>query len=270
MKKETKELARTLCIALAVMMAVPVAYRVFVHFWPPEERPRQSITQFFDAPESESGEKLLAKPVAKWTEAEKKAEPAVYAWLQGQGSEILPWEWTDEARKKDPKGYAKCWRRIWNERKLHYEKLLAQHQKDIKRLEREAENLAVIYDHRTNQIARLHSIAATNDFPCKVAVERLEKGRFWGWNKRVEMVECSDAAEIVSVTNSICSREVAIAQEEDRTVDDLFFAGIALGKIVGSCENALEICNENSRLAEIPPSQEEGLRKAFVENLKRE
>lgn len=270
MKKETKEVARVLCIAVAVMTAVPVAYRVFVHFWPPEERPRQSAMQFISWAAAESSMKLLAKPVAKWTESDAKAEPEVYAWLQGQGSEILPWEWTDEARQKDPKGYAKCWRRIWSERRLHCESLLAQHRKELKRLGRELENLAVVYVHRTNQIARLNSIAATNDFPCQVAVERLEKGRFWGWNKRVELVECRDAAEIVSVTNSICSREVAIAQEEDRTADDLFFASIALQKIVGSCENMLETCCQNSGIAEIAPSQEEELRKALVENLKSE
>ena len=266
MKKETKELARTLCIALAVMMAVPIAYRAFVHFWPPTERPRQSAMQFISG--TESGVKLLAKPVAKWTEAEANAEPEAYAWLQSQGSEILPWEWTDEARQKDPRGYAKCWRRIWNERSLHYKSLLAQHRKELKRLERELENLAAVHAHRTNQIARLNSLAATNGFPCQVAVERLEKGRFWGWNKRIELVECSAAAEIVSVTNSICSREVAIAQEEDRTVDDLFFASIALKKIVGSCENMLETCCQNSGIAEIAPSQEEELRKALVETLK--
>ena len=45
MKKETKELLRLFGVALMVMMVVPLAYRVVIHFWPPEERPRQTLAQ---------------------------------------------------------------------------------------------------------------------------------------------------------------------------------------------------------------------------------
>jgi len=38
MKIETKELVRTLGIALAAMLVVPLAYRVYIYIWPPEEK----------------------------------------------------------------------------------------------------------------------------------------------------------------------------------------------------------------------------------------
>ena len=48
MKKETKELLRVLGVAFLLMMAVPLVYRVVIHFWPPEEKPRRTISQFFE------------------------------------------------------------------------------------------------------------------------------------------------------------------------------------------------------------------------------
>ena len=101
MKKETKEPLRIFGAAIVMMMVVPIAYRVFVHFCPPEEKPRQTLAQFLEEVQRESCMKLLTKPIAKWSDAEAKLEPEVYVWLKEQGNEILPWEWTEEARRKD-------------------------------------------------------------------------------------------------------------------------------------------------------------------------
>ena len=158
MKKETKELLRLFGVAVMVMMVVPLAYRVIIHFWPPEERPRQTLSQFLEEAQRANCIKLLTKPIMKWLDTEVKLEPEIYAWLKAQGDEILPWDWTEEARRKDPKGYAKCWHRIWKERKSHYERLLAEHQKEIKRLDRELQVLTTIHTHRTTQIARLRIV----------------------------------------------------------------------------------------------------------------
>ena len=221
MKNETKELARTLGIALVAMMVVPLSYRVWVYFWPPEEKPHQTLTEFFKEAESARGIKLLTTPAAKWTDEEAKSEPEIYAWLMEQGDEILPWEWTEEARRKDPKGYEKCWRRIWKERKSHCDKLFAEQQKELRQLGRELQIITTIHAHRTNQIERLRAIAATNSFPCQIALERLTKGRFWGWNKKAEVVECKNVAEIIVATNSICSIEMATAEDEVKSVKSL-------------------------------------------------
>ena len=270
MGKETKEfieLMRTLGIALAAIMAVPLAYRAYVYFWPPEEKPHQTLAEFLKEAESASCIKLLTKPISKWSAEEVKAEPEIHAWLKEQGDTILPWEWTEEARRKDSKGYAKCWRRIWEARRSHCEKLLAKQRKEIKRLNRERQVLVAIHTHRTNQIARLRAFAATNTFPCQVALERLEEGRFWGWNKKVEMVECKDAAAIFAVTNSICSREAATAHEEDKNILALANSMSSSEKELAVCEKMHEICNDNVRLIEDMSAQDEVLKKALVENL---
>ena len=259
---------RLLGIAVLVMLAVPLTYRVCIYFWPPDTQPRPTLEQFVKEAKDEHCLKLLAKPSAKWTEADVKSEPEIYAWLKGQGNEILPWDWTDEARRKDPKGYAKCWQRIWKERKSLCEKLLAKHQEELERQDQEFQILTTIHAHRTNQIARLRALAATNTFPCQVALERLEKGRFWGWNRKVETVACGDAAAIVAVTNSVCSKESATAQDELRRT-------LALGNAIASskeksalCGRLLGICDQSKSLIENGTSQDELLKKALIENLK--
>ena len=85
MKKETKECIRVFGIALAVMIAVPLAYRVCISIWPPKEKPHRSLDQFFREAEIAHSLELLATPVAKWSDADAKAEPEIYAWLKEQG-----------------------------------------------------------------------------------------------------------------------------------------------------------------------------------------
>ena len=268
MKKETKEFVRLLGIAVLVMLAVPLAYRVYIYFWPSDAQPRPTLEQFVKEAKSEHCMKLLVKPIAKWTDADVKSEPEIYAWLKGQGNEILPWDWTEEARRKDPKGYAKCWQRIWKERKSHCEKLLVKHQEELERLDRELQILTTIHAHRTNQIVRLRALAATNTFPCQVALEHLEKGRFWGWNKRVETVACEDATAILGVTNSVCSKESATAQDEMRRVLTLENAISSSKEKSALYGNLIEICARSNGLIENGSSQDELLKKALVENLK--
>ena len=267
MKKETKEFVRLLGIAVLVMLVVPLAYRACVYFWPSVAEPRPPLEQFVKEAKNEHCLKLLAKPIAKWTEADAKSEPTIYAWLKGQGNEILPWDWTDEARRKDPKGYAKCWQRIWKERQSLCEKLLAKHQDELESQDRELRILTTIHAHRTNQIVRLRALAATNTFPCQVALERLEKGRFWGWNRKVETVACEDAAAIVAATNSVCSKESETAEDEMRRALALENA-IALSKEKSALYGRLlGICDQRKSLIENGPSQDELLKKALIENL---
>ena len=270
MKKETKELVRTLGNALAAMMVVPLSYRVWVYFWPPEEKPRQTLTEFFKEAESARGIKLLTTPAAMWTDEEAKSEPEIYAWLKEQGNEILPWEWTDEARRKDQKGYAKCWRRIWRERKSCCERLLAGHQTENKRLGRELQIITTIHAHRTNQIERLRAIAATNSFPCQIALERLAKGRFWGWNKKAEVIECKDVAEITAATNSICSIEMATAEDEVKSAKSLSDSLASTKEKSIVHEKLCEICNRSNGLIEneISADNAEILQKSLVKVLK--
>ena len=270
MKKEAKELVGLLGAALVVMAAVPLAYRVYIHYWPQEGNPRQTLAQFLEKAQMASCMELLTKPVGKWSDAEVKSEPEIYAWLKEQGNEILPWEWTEEARRKDPKGYAKCWGRIWKERKDFCEGRFAEQQEEIKRLDRELQILATIHTHRTNQIARLVALAATNTFPCRIALERLKKGRFWGWNKYGEEVECADTAAIMTATNSIYSNEVALAEYETRSATSLSDSIASTKAKLALYEQLSEVCGKCNDLIEDEslPDQDELLRKSLVEVLK--
>ena len=270
MKKETRELLRPLSIALMVMAAVPLAYRVYIHYWPQEANQRPTLAQFLEQAQMASCMELLTKPVGKWSDAEVKSEPEIYAWLKEQGNEILPWEWTEEARRKDPKGYAKCWGRIWKERKAFCESRFAEQQKEIQRLDRELQILDAIHTHRTNQITRLVALAATNTFPCRIALERLKKGRFWGWNKYVEEIECADAAAIMTATNSIYSKEVAVAEYETRSATALSDSIASSKAELALYEQLSEVCGKCNGLieAESLSDQDELLRKSLVEVLK--
>ena len=270
MKKEAKELAGMFGAALLVVVVLALAYRVVVRLWPPEETQHQTLAQFLEEAQRASCVRLLVKPAANWSDAEVGLEPEIHAWLKEQGNEILPWEWTDEARRKDPKGYAKCWRRIWKERKSVCERMLSGQQKEIKQLDRELLILTTVYAHRTNQIVRLRAFAATNAFPCQVSVERLEKGRLWGWNKHVEVVECKAAAEIAAATNSICSQETAAAADEASRVAAMT-ASLASAKEKSALyENLCGICDKCSRIVEgdTLPEHNEILQNSLVEVLK--
>ena len=268
MKTETKELMRLFGIAILVMVALPLVYRGYIYFWPPEEKPHQTLTQFLEEVQREQCLRLLTKPVGKWSDAEAKLEPEIYSWLKEQGNEILPWEWTEEARRKDPKGHAKCWRRIWKERSSHCERLLVECEEESRRLDRELQIITTIHDHRTNQIARLRTIVSTNTFPCQVALERIEKGRFWGWNKRIEFVECKDLAALMAEPNSVCSKEAATAQSEIKSALALSNSISASKEKSALFQKLCETCDQNKRQVENESAQDELLKKSLIETLK--
>ena len=270
MKEKTRDYVRIFGVMLIVMVAVPLAYQVCIRLWPPDTKPRKTLTQFFDEAESARCMKLLVKPVVNWSETEARLEPEIYAWLKEQGNDILPWEWTEEARRKDPKGYAKCWRRVWEERKEHCENLFEHHQKEAGRLEQELQLLATVYDHRTNQIVRLRALAATNAYPCQVSLEHIEKGWLWGWNRNVEVVECSDAPAIIAATNSICSKEEALAQDEGKRVLAMSASVSSSKEKSALYEQLCAICDKNRRLVDDEPLQDDALKKSLIENLKSE
>jgi len=186
MKPSTKEFVKMLAVSFVVMMALPVGYRVW-RIWNPEpERPRQTLTQLLAETAGNNAVRLLRTPVAQWTEYDKKTEPQIFGWLEAHGKTVLPWEWTDEARRKDPDGYRKLWLGIFKEQESELNSRQKAERKQLKAIERELWIAETLFDHRTNQIARVRAYVATNAFPMAVTAERLEKGRFWGWNRTPE------------------------------------------------------------------------------------
>ena len=130
MKKESKDILWVVVIGFAVMFALPAAYRVWIHFNPPPQRKPISVVLH------EAGgvrrEALLATPTDKWTDADKKLAPDVHEWLTAHADVILPWEMSEEARKKDWKGYCNSWRRIVDELSDRLEKFAARRAEDVK------------------------------------------------------------------------------------------------------------------------------------------
>ena len=182
MKKEMRDTALAVAAALVVMVAMPLSYRAWRHFHPQPEAPRRTLTDFIAKVSEDRAARLLRTPLSKWTEADGKAEPMVRAWLEAHATTILPWEWTDEARRKDPAGYLKLWAGLFEEQKSLRNRRLRVERANLKRAERDFLAAETVYVHRTNQIARIVEYASTNVFPMTVKVERLSKGVFWGWN----------------------------------------------------------------------------------------
>lgn len=115
MKQEKKGAVGGLLIAFAVMMLVPLGYRVWIHFNPPPPRPAFSLTKYLSEAKDANVPLLLVKPFSKWSDAEKRRAPEIAAWLETKEKTILPWEWTDEARRKDSERYLKTWEDILEE-----------------------------------------------------------------------------------------------------------------------------------------------------------
>ena len=256
--------------------AVLAVLSIGIYIWPIKEEPCKSLAELLGAEIEDVKHvrcmELLTRPISKWSEDDAASEPEIYEWLKVQGNEILPWEWTDEARRKDQKGYQKSWRRIWKNRQSYCSKQCKDSQKEIKLLEREQLILATIYTHRTNQIARLQGIAATNTYPCRVSLERIEKGRFWGWNKHNEVIECENADKLNESKGGIIGEEIAKSQEEINSARDLSRRLASLKERLAFYESLREICDKNNGLIEQVSldGQDEGLRESLVEILKGE
>ena len=161
-----RDVVRMVVIVMLVMAVPPLAYRVWTAHHPSEAGEDQSLSGFLVKTVEDRALELLKTPLAKWSEADRQNEPGIAAWLEACVQTVLPWEWSDEARRKDPSGYRKAWKRVWS--------AVPDGQAD-----------RVRYSHLTNQIVRIASAGPVLK-PTSVSVERLTKGRFWGWNSHLE------------------------------------------------------------------------------------
>lgn len=192
MRPSGGEIVKIVFVGFAIMLAVPAAYRLWLVCHPQPERPRPSLSQYFERSAEANAVRLLTTPLAKWSDGERSAKPLIAAWLKEHDRTVLPWEWTDEARRKDPGGYLKIWRKLFEERKSALEAAVKSARKRLADLGDGLAAMTKVQAHRTNQLDRLVAIAATNSFPMTVSVERMEKGRFWGWNTRAESMTFAD------------------------------------------------------------------------------
>ncbi len=106
MNKDIHGFVKTGAICLAVMVAVPVGYRVWVAHDPPSLR---SAQEYLDAKLLEQERKMLFTPAAEWSDVQRVNEPEIYRWLERHAGEVHPW--TDAAREieRNPESYADRW-----------------------------------------------------------------------------------------------------------------------------------------------------------------
>ena len=214
MTKGAKDLLKTSCLALLLMLAIPAVFRAWMVFNPPPPRPAQLPNAPMDmaAIARNRARILLRTPPARWTASDRQAEPAIFGWLSAQAKTVLPWEWSETARTKDPDGYARAWRTLF----AGQQKMLSDVGKDVHRrmdrLSSAIEMETFLHTYATNQLMRLNAQFATNAYPATVKVETLTKGRFWGWNRRTSLHELPDAEAARTLHVQLTSNVTALVR----------------------------------------------------------
>ena len=216
MTEEKKGILRMLVITFAVMLTIPLAYRVWITFNPPAPSERLSLAEFFDKATANRSIRLLKTPLDRWTKTDRAAEPKIAAWLEAHSKIVLPWEWSSEAQKKDPKGYRKAWKKLLDEVISELEHSVEITRKELKKLDREAGNNRTLHSHLTNQVARVECVLATNPPPATVVFERLTKGRLWGWNRRLEQVRLESETNRIEFVSGISAQADLLQKEYGR------------------------------------------------------
>ncbi|MBR4653536.1 MAG: hypothetical protein IKO72_09260 [Kiritimatiellae bacterium] len=225
MKKNAKELLCTCGIALLLMLSLAFVFRVWMMVSPPPPRPATAekpaeLTAFAKA----RARDLLRKPLAEWTPHEREVEPELHAWLESVGRKLLPWEWSQAARGKDPEGHAKAWGDLFSAERKKLESSLEKVEQHTVAIRKDIADETLLRDHATDQIARVEAILATNAYPATVMLETLKKGLLWGWNRGEESLHLADDAAGASLMATLVSnRNVhvqAIAANEAVIVED--------------------------------------------------
>jgi len=195
-KPATKETVKMLIIGFVLMMALPVAYRIWLIYHPQPVVDHTSVTQFLERSVAERPVRLLKTPVGRWTDYDKNTEPKIYAWQIKHEKTILPWDWTEEAKRKDPNGFVGLWSDLFVECESELCEQAKRLKKDIKALDRRARINETIYVHDTNQLALIGQCLKTNAFPLTIQIQRLNKGRLWGWNTKIESFSFTNMLEV--------------------------------------------------------------------------
>ena len=236
MTKGKKDLLKTCCLALLLMLAIPAVFRIWMAINPPPSRPSPPPAMPLDVATlaRTRARALLRTPPARWTDSDRQAEPAIFAWLSAQSKTVLPWEWSEAARTKDAVGYARSWRSLFVMQQKRLSDVRKAIRRDIDRLLSAAEISSALHAHATNQLLRLNTQFATNAYPAAVTVETLSKGRFWGWNRHTSVQTLPDAESArllrVQLASNVTAQvrrridlegKIAAARREEAQVQEL-------------------------------------------------
>ena len=220
MNQDTRKIVKMFAIGFGVMVALALLYRAWVYFCPPKTVLRMTTSELLAQAAEKRGVTLLQKPLESWTEHDKKSEPRIHAWLEAHTKTILPWEWTNEGRQKDPDGYRRLWVGLFKEQKKALATRLDAERKKLKSVDAEMSTTETIHAHRTNQIEVIKAYVASNSFPMKVKVERLSKGRFWGWNTDSEEILFTRIEDIDGGDETLLAVEKKAAAQEELTLGE--------------------------------------------------
>lgn len=223
---------KTLAICAIVMVVLPFGLRTLTErFIPRPSETDLTATEKLqellgDAPRlPASAETLLVKPLDRWTKQDVAAEPEIHGWLAAHAQAVLPWDWSERARAKDEEGYRDAWRKLGRELLSACETELGGSLKRVKSMKSELRERMDFAVGLTNRIRRLEGLAATNSFPVQVECERLERGFFWGFNRKRRVKTAADAAELQRIV-----REEAADWDAQRNAIDGLGKAIAAGE----------------------------------------
>ena len=195
MKKESRDVFLVLVVAMVAMFALPVAYRVWTHCHPPPGR-----RPFADVLREAGGvrrEALLATPPAKWTDSDAKLAPDVLEWLKEHSDVILPWEWSEEARRKDWQGFCGTWERVVVDEAAALDELIARKSAAAADAAEKAGVERKLAEEGLAAVAGVLS-AATGAYPVCVSVQETTPGRLWGWNRGRRVLRFEDEGSLVA------------------------------------------------------------------------
>ena len=186
---------------LALMIALPAAYRIWTMCHPPAEHVRPTVAEVLEKASEESGAKLLKIPRDKWTEADIKAAPWIYEWLGEKASKVLPWEWSAEAVRKDPAGYAASLADVFAGLRRSHDEALSSVRGKLEALDSEAEAERTMCGHAEDELAKFSAV--TGGYPQTVERTTLSKGRLWGWNRKTERVKVESEEALRGIVSAL-------------------------------------------------------------------
>lgn len=265
MKRDNKETARILTLAIIGMLMVSVFFRLWRVFTPEEVPPTIALQEALDRASLERSLALLKTPLARWNDSDRAREPKVAEWLETQSRTVLPWEWSNEARTKDPQGYADTWVQTLQPFAESWDGRLKAVGKERQQAEGDLSDILRQLRCMTNSFQLAREKLSAGELPVVVTIARLQKGRFWGWNRRESFVAVSNDVQRLDLEDQMLASEHAFFSDE--TVRRNALATIERRRFC--VQSRCDILKDALAKARSIPSLDEAAFNAVSENLMR-
>ena len=184
---------KLVAVCLVLMVGVPFGIRLVLDRYAPRDEDAtlsaaEKMQELFGdgMTPPERSRDLLVRPLDKWTERDIAAEPVLHRWLKAQAKTVLPWDWSEAAKAKDAVGYSKCWKAMIRELSATCDGTVSAAKRRIRALDPEIAEQKGLVARVAVRIAGMNAALATNGVPATVEIETVERGRFWGFNRKIE------------------------------------------------------------------------------------